>query len=247
MMSCYSKIAVFLAPFVMMLASIPSVRAQTGAIIIAPDVTIAAPGEFFEVHIALDSDVINVGQYVVHLKYDTNVVRFDTAWADPAWDSLCDWTYFRFRAEIEFEEDSSSGDSLWHLLVFDVIARPETTIDGYAEIATLQFEAMASGVTDVYFEIAVVKDRDHNVVVESVENGILYVCPFLSGNVDGNPGIDISDLVCLVDYMFTGGLPPIPNVLAADVNCNLVVDISDLVYLVDYMFTGGPVPCDSCP
>ncbi|MDH3889550.1 MAG: dockerin type I repeat-containing protein [candidate division Zixibacteria bacterium] len=61
-------------------------------------------------------------------------------------------------------------------------------------------------------------------------------------NCDGVPGMDISDLVYLVDYMFTGG--PEPCCFEdADVNCDGSIDISDLVYVVDYMFTGGPQPC----
>ncbi len=68
--------------------------------------------------------------------------------------------------------------------------------------------------------------------------------PPLRGNVDYDPGdnIDISDLVYLVDYMFTGGDPP-PCFEEADMNCDGSIDISDLVHLVDYMFTGGPPPC----
>jgi hypothetical protein len=75
-------------------------------------------------------------------------------------------------------------------------------------------------------------------------------CCDIRGDVDHNGGpspIDISDLVYLVDYMFTGGPAPIcleeGNV---DANGVTPIDISDLVYLVDFMFTGGPgpVPCE---
>ena len=79
----------------------------------------------------------------------------------------------------------------------------------------------------------------------------------IRGNVDYDVGdnIDISDLVFLVDYMFTGGPAPEcweeanvdgsgpatpPDEGSDD------IDISDLVYLVDYMFTGGPPPAE-CP
>jgi hypothetical protein len=72
----------------------------------------------------------------------------------------------------------------------------------------------------------------------------------MRGNVNNLPGdvIDISDLVYLVDYMFTGG--PAPT-CGAEANVNGLgpddgLDISDLVYLVDYMFTGGPPPA-ACP
>lgn len=71
--------------------------------------------------------------------------------------------------------------------------------------------------------------------------------PPIRGNIDYDPNdnIDISDLVYLVDYMFTGGPPP-PCMDEADVDASGSIDISDLVYQVDYMFTGGPAP-GPCP
>lgn len=64
-----------------------------------------------------------------------------------------------------------------------------------------------------------------------------------SGDINGDgQGPDVSDLVCLVDYMFNGGPPP-PVIAAADVDgSGGIVNIADLVYLVDYMFMGGPAP-----
>ena len=74
-------------------------------------------------------------------------------------------------------------------------------------------------------------------------------CVGIRGNVDGDVSqvVDISDLVYLVDFMFTSGPAPICSVEAnidADINGN--IDISDLVYLVDFMFTDGPPP-PACP
>ncbi|MCK4460339.1 MAG: hypothetical protein KAW46_00960, partial [candidate division Zixibacteria bacterium] len=75
-------------------------------------------------------------------------------------------------------------------------------------------------------------------------------CRGIRGNVDGDPEetIDISDLVYLVDYMFTGGPEP-PCWREGDVDGSNYgqsgpddIDISDLVYLIDYMFTGGAGP-----
>ena len=65
----------------------------------------------------------------------------------------------------------------------------------------------------------------------------------IRGNVDYDhgDGIDISDLVYLVDYMFVSGPMP-PCLQEADLNADNGIDISDLVYLVDYMFVGGPEP-----
>ena len=243
-----------LALFALILLTSSSAYAQDNAIIITPAITIAEPGEVFDVHLALDSNVSDVMVYVVHLKYDTSVVRFVDAWPDSSWYNLSSSGEEYFIDSLVVEEYPLSGDSVWHLLVFDIIwsGLPKVTIDGYAEIATLQFEAIANGATYLYFDLAIVKNPLDSIVVESVENGMLYVCPLppdftFVGDLDGTGAIDISDLVCLVDYMFTGGPPPAYSLLSADLDCSLGVDISDLVYLVDYMFTGGPEPCDFCP
>jgi hypothetical protein len=77
----------------------------------------------------------------------------------------------------------------------------------------------------------------------------------IRGNVDYDVGdqIDISDLVFLVDYMFTGGSAPTcweeANVDGSGdgpPDGSEDIDISDLVYLVDFMFNGGPAPLP-CP
>lgn len=60
-------------------------------------------------------------------------------------------------------------------------------------------------------------------------------------NADGN--IDISDLSCLINYVFSqnGGCPGI-CLQAADVDGDGSVNIGDINYLVNYMFRGGPEP-----
>ena len=88
-------------------------------------------------------------------------------------------------------------------------------------------------------------DIPENIVSDSSSLRIFYTDRewVMSGNIDGQPGIDISDLVWLVDFMFTGGPEPIPYE-SGDVNCSGdPIDIADLVYLIDYMFNSGPLPC----
>jgi hypothetical protein len=64
----------------------------------------------------------------------------------------------------------------------------------------------------------------------------------ISGDLNSDGHVDISDLVYLVDFMFQGGPAP-PVMGAADMDCSGgPIDISDLVFLVDYMFLDGPVP-----
>ncbi len=94
-----------------------------------------------------------------------------------------------------------------------------------------------------------------DIVTEIIPDPSSCCMPPIRGNVDMDPldQIDISDLVYLVDYMFTGGPAPVCTE-EADMNCSggsTPIDIADLVYLVDYMFNQGPVPCrcdcSDCP
>ena len=63
----------------------------------------------------------------------------------------------------------------------------------------------------------------------------------IRGDLTGDLIIDISDLVYLVDYMFTFGPKPV-CLQAGDIDDNLAYDIADLIYLVDYFFNEGPPP-----
>ncbi len=72
-------------------------------------------------------------------------------------------------------------------------------------------------------------------------------CVGIRGNIDNDPlnGIDIADLVYLVEYSFSGGPAPVCTE-EADVNGDGGLDIADIIYLVEYMFAQGPAPV-SCP
>ena len=68
---------------------------------------------------------------------------------------------------------------------------------------------------------------------------------YVPGDLDMSGGVDVTDLVYMVDYYFAGGPPPVLSYLAdTDGSCQL--DIADLVYLVDYMFASGPAPVLGC-
>ncbi len=73
-------------------------------------------------------------------------------------------------------------------------------------------------------------------------NLFVYTC----GNVNGNGGIDIDDIVMLINYVFTSGTAPYP-VEAGNSNCVGGIDIDDVVHLIAYVFGGGPAPCSECP
>ncbi|MCK4372133.1 MAG: T9SS type A sorting domain-containing protein, partial [candidate division Zixibacteria bacterium] len=70
---------------------------------------------------------------------------------------------------------------------------------------------------------------------------------YIPGSFDGEPQLDISDLVGVVDYMFTYGPPPcVINALDVNGDC-MGPDISDLVALIDYMFMAWDPPPEFPP
>lgn len=71
------------------------------------------------------------------------------------------------------------------------------------------------------------------------------LCDPMHGNADGQGGIDIDDIVYLINFVFAGGTPPNPYYMG-DNNCDDEVDIDDVVYLITFIFNGGPEPCNNC-
>ncbi len=71
--------------------------------------------------------------------------------------------------------------------------------------------------------------------------------PPTRGNVDNDPldAVDISDLIYIVDFIFTQGPAPACET-EGDVDGSGEIDITDLVHIVDFIFNGGPPP-PSCP
>lgn len=70
----------------------------------------------------------------------------------------------------------------------------------------------------------------------------IAAAPYLSGDADNSGGVNISDAVYIINYVFNGG--PAPNPMpAGDADCSGAVNISDAVYLINYVFSGGPAPC----
>ncbi|MFH1891575.1 MAG: dockerin type I repeat-containing protein [Candidatus Zixiibacteriota bacterium] len=63
------------------------------------------------------------------------------------------------------------------------------------------------------------------------------------GDADASGEVDIDDVVYLLNYIFSGGLPPLPE-FAGDADCSSEVDIDDVVYLIQYIFASGTAPCD---
>ena len=64
------------------------------------------------------------------------------------------------------------------------------------------------------------------------------------GDANHDGGINISDVVYILAYIFSGGPAPVPLV-AGDANCSGSINIADAVYLILYIFSHGPAPCSA--
>ncbi|MCA8962298.1 MAG: hypothetical protein KDC38_17355, partial [Planctomycetes bacterium] len=64
---------------------------------------------------------------------------------------------------------------------------------------------------------------------------------FRRGDANTSGGVDISDAIFLLDYLFASGAPP-QCVPAADVNDDESTDISDAIFLLEYLFSLGAFP-----
>ena len=67
-------------------------------------------------------------------------------------------------------------------------------------------------------------------------------CYVTRGDADGSGGIDISDVVYLINRIFSGGSAPV-TMAAGDCNCDMGVDISDVVTIISFIFSGGAGSC----
>src|SRR5574341_50738 len=68
---------------------------------------------------------------------------------------------------------------------------------------------------------------------------------YTPGDLNGDWGANLSDLIYLVNYTFKGGPKPYP-VWTGDVNASCNVNLADIIYFVNYLFKAGPKPKQGC-
>lgn len=75
---------------------------------------------------------------------------------------------------------------------------------------------------------------------------ILGSIPFVRGDTNQDGGIDLSDAVATLSYLFgAGGTPGCVD--AADTNGDFAVNLADPVYLIGFLFGGGSAPVAPFP
>ena len=65
----------------------------------------------------------------------------------------------------------------------------------------------------------------------------------MCGDLDGIEGINILDIVYLINHIYKSGPEPIP-MEAAEVDGIEGINILDIVYLINYIYKSGPEPCN---
>ncbi|MFW9842622.1 MAG: SBBP repeat-containing protein [Candidatus Thorarchaeota archaeon] len=65
---------------------------------------------------------------------------------------------------------------------------------------------------------------------------------YLYGDANGDATCNISDAVYVINYVFKGGSPPVPE-SSGDADCSGTLNVSDAVYIINYVFKGGNPPC----
>jgi hypothetical protein len=100
------------------------------------------------------------------------------------------------------------------------------------------------------YDIRVVVDED-NIKAETDktnnEDSDQITFNALCGDADGEPGINILDIVYVINYLYKHGPEPVcsPVTSCTDVNSDRLVNILDIVYLINYKYKSGSEP--DCP
>ena len=66
----------------------------------------------------------------------------------------------------------------------------------------------------------------------------------ICGDVNSDGSVDVTDVVYLINYLFTEGPPPPWPLTRGDANGDGSVNVTDVVYLINYLFSEGPPPTD---
>lgn len=143
---------------------------------------------------------------------------------------------------------------------------------GQSKVAVTAYDIHGNFDSSSFFVNVLLQDVDNDMVADFEDNclsvsnpnqedanadgiGDACCCVGIRGNIDGsneNPpsdnGIDISDIVFLVSYMFgtQGGLAP-SCPAEADINGSGQLDVSDIVFIIGYMFGGSGIAPNNCP
>ncbi len=79
-------------------------------------------------------------------------------------------------------------------------------------------------------------------IVTSPATQVTTVCVLICGDVNGDGGINLSDVIYLANYLLKSGDPPPDPIYRANPNGDGVINLADVIYLANYLIKGGPAP-----
>jgi len=72
-------------------------------------------------------------------------------------------------------------------------------------------------------------------------------CFGMCGDANNDTKVNVADAVWIINYVFAGGMPPLPVLACGDANNDCGVNVADAVWVINYVFAGGFPPGDCCP
>ena len=73
-------------------------------------------------------------------------------------------------------------------------------------------------------------------------NTLQAVLAISRGDVDNDRQVGLADVTYMINYLFSGGPPPIPDPRIMDCDCNGGAGLNDIMRLIGYLFKGDPKP-----
>ena len=126
----------------------------------------------------------------------------------------------------------------------DIVTIPNRLVGDYQiEVVT---EPGGSGPYDLGIRIdggsMVMLATGHSSPPPGQTDSYIYSAPwYRSGDANGDWGVDVGDVVYLINYLYKSGPGPEP-LGSGDATCDGIIDVGDVVYLINYLFKGGPGP-----
>ncbi len=70
-----------------------------------------------------------------------------------------------------------------------------------------------------------------------------WIDPIINGDTDCDGVINLLDIICLIDYRFKDGPPPMFVPQSCDADCDQDCDVIDIIDIIAYKYKNGPYPC----
>ncbi len=150
---------------------------------------------------------------------------------------ICDLCYAHHETGWNYDCDPNNPASCtdWQLCLADIFADNGVNIVNYFGAPVNPFAGKSgSAPEDLYFlkYTADASDGEFHYFADAA---------YVPGDANGDGGLNVSDAVYILNYVFVAGDEPQP-LEAADANCDGDVNVSDAVSIINFVFAGGDAP-----